>query len=80
MGHEPGGRSSVKLGFFVKMFDTRMDFDPFGCSISLDLDIEEMINQDFNDYTTILPETVSPISGVGLPFRRPATAPGMFRT
>lgn len=70
----------MKPGFFVKMFDTRSDFDQDECSISLDLDIEEMVNQDFNDYTTILPVTIAPIAGIGLPMRRPATAPGMLRT
>lgn len=69
----------MKPGFFIKMFFTRRDFDPDGCSISLDLDIEELVNQDFGDYTAILPETAAPISGIGLPLRRPATVPGMIR-
>lgn len=61
----------------MKMFEALTDFDPDGCSITLDIGIEELVNQDFNDHTTVLPANIAPIAGVGMPYRRPATAPNL---
>ena len=59
-------------GYFLRTFDRATDFDPDGCSISLDLDIAELVDGDFNDHTYVLPEYVAPVRGLGIQPRQPA--------
>jgi hypothetical protein len=58
----------------LRAFDALRDFDTDGCSISLDLDIEELVANDFGDHTVWLLESDAPVKGVGFPARAPATA------
>lgn len=65
-------------GFFLASFDRLVDFDLDGCSITLDLDIAEMVDGDFNDYTQALPVHVAPLAGAGIAPRQPATREGHY--
>ncbi len=60
-------------GYFVGAFDALVDYDLDGCSITLDLDIEELVAGDFGDHTVILPRSAAPVAGVGMPVRSPAS-------
>lgn len=59
-------------GYFLRAFDTLADYDPDGCSITLDLDICELVAGDFGDHTVWLPASEAPVLGIGLPARAPA--------
>ena len=60
-------------GYFLRAFDELADLDLDGCSITLDLDIAEMVEGDWDDHTVWLPASAAPVTGVGLPVRAPAT-------
>lgn len=59
-------------GYFLRAFDALADFDPDGCSITLDLDIAELVAGDWDDHTVWLTAADAPVAGVGLPSRAPA--------
>lgn len=65
----------MNTGYFMRCFDARSDLDMDGCSITLDLDIAELIDDDFGDHTVMLEATAAPILGIGLPSRAPAGKP-----
>jgi len=69
---EPEPRRLSFGGLFMNLFEARNDFDLDGCSITLDLDMDELVADDFNDHTIMLPESAAPLLGVGLPVRLPA--------
>jgi hypothetical protein len=63
-------------GYYTRLFDSLRDLDLDGCSISLHVEIKELVNGDFNDHTTILDPMLAPVSGIGITPRTPAIAAG----
>lgn len=62
----------MTAGYFMRAFEALADFDLDGCSITLDLDIAEMVAGDWDDHMVWLSAEAAPVTGVGLPVRAPA--------